>query len=109
MNLHDFEDHVRLRWTGHPGAADNKLRDLFIMSTGLGGETGEVLEKLKKYVRDDTECRDGMLLELGDVLFYLTRIAQTFGWSLDDVMKANVAKLTNRAARNTLAGSGDER
>lgn len=109
MKPWEFEEHVKLRWTTHPGAEVNKLRDLYIMATGLGGETGEVLEKLKKYVRDGTECRDAMLLELGDVLFYVTRIAQQFGWSLDEVMKANVAKLKNRAARKTLAGSGDER
>lgn len=75
------------------------LREFFIMSVGIGGEAGEVQELLKKYVRDGREIRDDLLLELGDVLHYLTRIAGQFGFTLDQVMTANQAKIEARHAK----------
>lgn len=75
----------------------NPLRDLYIMTAGLGGETGEVLELLKKHVRDDVLDRDELALELGDVLHYLTRIGQQFGFELQEIMALNMAKLAKRA------------
>lgn len=64
----------------------------------LGGETGEVAEWHKKRTfRGNEAFTDQMLLEeFGDVLFYLTRAAALKGWSLDDVMKANIEKLVER-------------
>lgn len=46
-----------------------------------------------KYTPDDLKG------EIGDVLFYLTRLAQLHGWSLDDVMEFNKAKLDNRTQK----------
>lgn len=75
------------------------LRELFIMAVGIGGETGEVQELLKKHVRDGREIHDDLLLELGDVLHYLTRIAHQFGFSLEQVMVANREKIERRHAK----------
>jgi NTP pyrophosphatase (non-canonical NTP hydrolase) len=75
------------------------LRELFIMAVGIGGEAGEVQELLKKHVRDGREIRDDLLLELGDVLHYLTRIAHQFGFTLDQVMTANRDKIEARHAK----------
>jgi NTP pyrophosphatase (non-canonical NTP hydrolase) len=85
------------------------LRDLFISSTGLGGETGEVLEKLKKWIRDGNYDRNDIKKELGDLLYYLTKTALTCDLTLDEVMSANVEKLEGRKARGTEQGSGDHR
>lgn len=81
---------------------------------GLGGEAGEVLEKLKKLHRDKGGVVTGEWLaslrkELGDVLWYVARIADDFGQSLELVAEENVAKLAARQAKGTLAGSGDNR
>ena len=78
-------------------AAD--LRELFIMSVGIGFEAGEVQELLKKHVRDGREIHADLLLELGDVLHYLTRIAHQFGFTLDQVMEANRDKIEARHAK----------
>jgi len=75
------------------------LRELFIMAVGIGGEAGEVQELLKKHVRDGLEIHDDLLLELGDVLHYLTRIATQFGFTLDQVMGANCEKIEARHAK----------
>lgn len=66
------------------------------MSTGLGGETGEVLELLKKQVRDGRLDHKALLWELGDVVHYVTRIASTYGFTMSEVINANVQKLLNR-------------
>jgi NTP pyrophosphatase (non-canonical NTP hydrolase) len=83
------------------------LRDEFIMSVGLGGETGEVLELLKKLERDhqrnDTKLHAEFLQnlekELGDVLYYLTMIASRHDIPLDSIIRVNVQKLEERMQR----------
>lgn len=86
-------------WNGRRADDGNALRHLFIMSVGLGGEAGEVQELLKKHVRDGVLDKRKLLLELGDVAYYLTRIASWFGMSLRQVLEANQAKITERQAR----------
>ncbi len=100
MDSHEYDAFVRQNWSRRKSAAANKpgpSRDLYIMATGLAGETGEVLELLKKHVRDGSIDTRHLLLELGDVLHYLTRIAAEYGFSLPQVMDANVVKLEQRA------------
>ena len=108
MTTQEYEEFVRDSWFGAAKAEDQHLVDLFICSTGLGGETGEVLEKLKKFVRDGT-TPTGLKEELGDVLYYLTTIGRTFGISLEDIMQGNKNKLEARITKGTLRGSGDTR
>ena len=82
---------------------------------GLTGEAGEIAEKVKKWIRDEDgetiseERRNAILLELGDPLWYITALAGDLGYTLQDVVDANVNKLTSRKERGTLQGSGDNR
>jgi NTP pyrophosphatase (non-canonical NTP hydrolase) len=85
------------------------LKSLFICATGLGGESGESLEKLKKRVRDGKLDRDAILRGLGDQLFYITALAIMLGSDLSGVIEANVEKLEDRAARGVMHGEGDYR
>lgn len=80
------------------------------LSMGLAGEVGEVLNKLKKVVRDGREIdpRD-LTAELGDVLWYLSNLAGTFEIDLEDVAEYNIIKLRSRQQRGALGGSGDKR
>jgi NTP pyrophosphatase (non-canonical NTP hydrolase) len=60
-----------------------------------------VIEIIKKITRDDggdisEDRRQKLILELGDVLWYVTRIASVIDVSLRDVIEGNVAKLTER-------------
>jgi len=79
---------------------------------GLCSEAGEVAGKYKKFLRDNTPWEDlqlAMMKELGDVLWYVDRIADEFDLNLQTIMEANVLKLQARKANNTISGSGDER
>lgn len=84
-------------------------RDLTIMSLGLAGETGEVLELLKKRVRDGNLDMVNLKKELGDVIYYWVMLCNAFGLQPTEVMMTNVEKVEGRYARGTLQGSGDDR
>ena len=75
---------------------------------GLCGEAGEVAEKVKKYIRDGTPML-GVGLELGDVLWYISALADGLGVTLEEVAQANVDKLQSRKARDKIKGDGDNR
>lgn len=88
---------------------DPVVIEAMYLALGLVGEAGEVSEKIKKWHRDRSINPHAVILELGDVAYYLTRLANTFGFTLEDVLKLNRHKLTDRLQRNALHGSGDSR
>lgn len=81
---------------------------------GLAGESGEVVEKIKKIFRDQQgivgdEQRQAVAKELGDVLWYLAQLATELDLDLNQVAQDNLDKLFSRQQRGQLHGSGDER
>lgn len=79
-------------------------------SLGLCGESGEIAEKVKKWIRGDKELvTKDIVLELGDVLWYVACFAEDIGSSLEEVAKLNIEKLESREARNKIKGDGDHR
>jgi NTP pyrophosphatase (non-canonical NTP hydrolase) len=93
--------------------------DNFIYPTlGLAGETGEVVEKIKKLMRNDEishaaqipeEKRTEIAKEMGDVLWYLAQLGTELGIKLEDVVRINLEKLASRKERGTLHSEGDDR
>lgn len=80
----------------------------------LAGEAGEVAEKIGKVLRDNggvfTEDKlKELVLELGDVLWYVSELAYSFNSTLDNVAIKNLEKLSSRQDRGALQGSGDNR
>lgn len=81
---------------------------------GLAGESGEVMEKFKKLIRDQQgrlsdEAKMELLKELGDILWYINAVAHLLGSSLEEVARLNNDKLASRRQRQQLHGSGDNR
>lgn len=64
---------------------------------GLGTEVGEVQDILKKRLAygkpiDKVNLKE----ELGDVLWYIARLCDTFGYTFEELMEVNIAKLKAR-------------
>jgi NTP pyrophosphatase (non-canonical NTP hydrolase) len=97
------------RWVEGKIMTEGETR-LIENTLGLIGESGEIAEKIKKLLRDNTkvEAQD-IIKELGDVAFYLTALANYFGSSLQEVLELNIIKLNDRQERGVLKGSGDDR
>lgn len=90
---------------------DGKFKKGFTQAMfGLFGETGEVAEKVKKFGRDGTEItKKDIGKELGDILYYLTRIGEYFDLTLEEIAELNIDKLADRQKRGKISGSGDSR
>lgn len=65
---------------------------------GLAGEAGEVADLHKKmfYHTEKDGRKEELLNELGDVAFYLIKLLDLNGWTLEDAMEVNRAKLMKR-------------
>ena len=78
MNLEEFSEHVR-------GFANSELSNLALIENfamGLSGETGEVIDLLKKfYYHNQKLDRAKLILDLGDCLFYWVALLQRLGLS----------------------------
>ncbi len=64
---------------------------------GLGGETGECEDLLKKHLFQGHELdKAKMAKELGDVAWYLALTAYAIGYDLEDILRMNIDKLKAR-------------
>jgi NTP pyrophosphatase (non-canonical NTP hydrolase) len=85
-----------------------------LTTLGLAGESGEVAEKMKKFFRDkkgqvDEDFRMNLKKELGDVLWYVAMLAESFDLGLEEIAGHNLQKLASRKDRGVLHGNGDHR
>ena len=77
---------------------------------GFAGEVGEICNKLKKVIRDNTPINsEDMKAELGDCLWYLAVLANECGVDLNDIAEYNLEKLADRTKRGVISGEGDRR
>jgi len=101
----------------YPEVGENAVYPTF----GVAGESGEIADKVKKYLlingddpraadlKSDPVARGKILAELGDVLWYITLLAMELDSSLEEVARLNNGKLGVRAQNGTLVGKGDDR
>ena len=75
----------------------------------LSGEVGELHSLVAKKIRDGKIDLELVKKELGDILWCLAAVVGDFGFTLEEVARANLAKLQKRQSRGTLTGSGDNR
>lgn len=96
----------------YPGCGETM--GLLYTTLGLAGEAGEIANKVKKILRDDSmkltdEKREELKGELGDLFWYLARTCEEVGLQPSEVMQTNLDKLFDRKERGVLQGSGDNR
>ena len=76
------------------------IERLTTAAVGMSAESGEFLEIVKKMVfqgkpwNDDN--REHLIIELGDVMWYVANACKALDISFDDVIRRNVTKLEKR-------------
>jgi NTP pyrophosphatase (non-canonical NTP hydrolase) len=81
------------------GDVESKNDPLLVPLLGLAGEAGQLLTELKKYFisgDDRSHLVNIVKEELGDILWYVSNIADKFQLDLDDVAFSNLVKVQNR-------------
>ena len=64
---------------------------------GLCGESGEVIDIVKKHLHQGHDLdRETLIKELGDIAWYLAEAAYALDTDLDAVFEGNIAKLKAR-------------
>lgn len=74
--------------------------EAFIAAIGLVAAIGKVSNRAERQSRRTAGIFDfeALKLELGDVLWNVARLADEAGWTLSEVMQANIDKLSARYA-----------
>ena len=76
------------------------IERLLTAGVGINAEGGEFLEIIKKMVFQGKPWTDGnrehLIIELGDLLWYVAQATQALGISFDEVIATNVKKLERR-------------
>ena len=79
-------------------------RDARLLALGVGGEAGEVMEIIKKGFRPGrTIDIEHLKEELGDVLWYVAVLADTYDLDLEEIALNNIDKLAKRYGSETSA------
>ena len=94
-----------------------EIDGIIYTAIGLSNESGEVLGKLKKIIRDFdgsfsegvNQNKEDLIDELGDVLWYLCMLGNEIGSSLEEIARRNNKKLSSRLQCGTIKGDGDDR
>jgi len=94
-NFVDFADRI-----GELDREGANIERLLTAGVGINAEGGEFLEIIKKMVFQgkpwNEDNREHLIIELGDLLWYVAQATMALGISFDDVIATNVKKLEKR-------------
>lgn len=103
MNANNYQLLTRKTWC----LGEDFERRVLNASLGIAGEAGEVLELIKKdSFHGKPLDKDNLKKEIGDVLYYVARLADEYGLQLEDIMDANIKKLQARYPAGFAQGGG---
>lgn len=96
MDLNEYQEAAR-ETARYPDFGQSKMG---YPAMGLCGEAGEVMEIIKKAVREQRKLthaeKKKLTIELGDALWYLSQTATEAGISLGWIAQENLKKLERR-------------
>ena len=94
-NFVDFADRI-----GELDREGANIERLLTAGVGINAEGGEFLEIIKKMVFQgkpwNADNREHLIIELGDIMWYVAQATMALGVSFDDVIATNVKKLEKR-------------
>jgi NTP pyrophosphatase (non-canonical NTP hydrolase) len=76
-----------------------KRREKEYLMIGLMNEAGEVGGAFKKEIRDKVDNTELIIDEMGDVLWYLTRLCDVYDIKISELMSNNIDKLFSRMSK----------
>ena len=85
-----------------------KRREKEYLMIGLMNEAGEVGGAFKKEIRDRINNEDLIIDEMGDVLWYLTRLCDVYNIKISELMVNNMDKLFQRMSKEEQKAYRDE-
>lgn len=88
-------------WHERGSQRKGTIEEIAYNTIALSNETGEFADIVKKSMRGDYSLNDPAIceeaaLELGDVLWYLARLADELGYSLSEIAARNLNKIRER-------------
>jgi NTP pyrophosphatase (non-canonical NTP hydrolase) len=76
---------------------EDLFQKLSLSGLGIAGESGEVVDLIKKFLHHDKPLdKTKLIKEMGDIHWYLEYLAITIGVTEYEVKQANVTKLLER-------------
>ena len=94
-NFVDFADRI-----GELDREGANIERLLTSGVGINAEGGEFLEIIKKMVFQgkpwNQDNREHLIIELGDIMWYVAQATMALGISMEDVLDRNIAKLAKR-------------
>ena len=99
-NFVDFADRI-----GELDREGANIERLLTAGVGINAEGGEFLEIIKKMVFQgkpwNEDNREHLIIELGDIMWYVAQACMALEVSFDDVIATNVKKLEKRYPEGT--------
>ena len=94
-NFVDFADRI-----GELDRQGANIERLLTAGVGINAEGGEFLEIVKKMVFQgkawNRDNREHLIIELGDIMWYVAQATMALGISMEDVLDTNIKKLAKR-------------
>lgn len=94
-NFVDFADRI-----GELDREGANIERLLTAGVGINAEGGEFLEIIKKMVFQgkpwNRDNREHLIIELGDIMWYVAQATQALGISMEEVLDTNITKLSKR-------------
>lgn len=100
-----------MEWTRKTVKYDVDVEEHYL-SYGLGAEVGEFQGDIAKFYRGDFDCIElqrRTKKELGDILWFVARLCDFYGWTVSEVLDDNKYKLEGRLYSGTIKGDGEDR
>jgi NTP pyrophosphatase (non-canonical NTP hydrolase) len=99
-NFVDFADRI-----GELDREGANIERLLTAGVGINAEGGEFLEIIKKMVFQgkpwNADNREHLIIELGDIMWYVAQATQALGISMEQVLDGNIRKLSRRYPEGT--------
>ena len=99
-NFVDFADRI-----GELDREGANIERLLTAGVGINAEGGEFLEIIKKMVFQgkpwNRDNREHLIIELGDIMWYVAQATLALGISMEDVLDTNITKLGKRYPEGT--------